>query len=261
MDIPRCDKVIQFALLEAGCQDDYTERELGSIHLLKYVYLADLAHAERRSGETFTGAPWTFYHYGPWALEVHQRIEPALTFIDADRQVISSVKYDDDFVRWRKRDDELYVRLERELPLPVVTSIRRNVRKYGRDTRALLHHVNATGPMRRAAPRGELVFFVAEPTASSSVPAGSEPLSARQQKKRTARVAQAKVDIQAKLAARRAERAKRKAVARPPRYDDVFFRGLSWLDNLGSGGEGERGGEAEFDDDVWTSDTRGEDRE
>jgi hypothetical protein len=69
------------------------------------------------------------------------------------------------------------------------------------------------------------------------------------------------LDIKAKLAARRAERAKRKTVAHPPRYDDVFFQGLSWLDDLGSGGEGEGGGEAEFDDDVWTSDTRGEDRE
>lgn len=261
MDTSRCDKVIQFALLEAGRQDDFTERELGPIHLLKYVYLADLEHAERRQGETFTGAQWTFYHYGPWAQEVHQRIEPALVAIDADKQLISSPKYDDDVVRWRKRDDRLYEQLERELPLPVVTSIRRNVRKYGKDTRELLHHVYATRPMRRAVPRGELVFLVAEPVERSMAVPKPEALTARQQKKRTARVAQAKVDIKAKLAARRAEREKRKVVPQPPRYDEVFFQGLSWLDELGSGGEGEGGGEAEFDDDVWTSETRGEDRE
>jgi hypothetical protein len=261
MDTSRCDKVIQFALLEAGRQDDYTERELGPIHLLKYVYLADLEHAERRNGETFTGAHWTFYHYGPWAQEVHQRIEPALAAIDADKQLIPSAKYDDDFVRWRKRDDELYDRLERELPLPVVSSIRRNVRKFGKDTRELLQQVYATGPMRRAIPRGELEFFVAEPVERGNASVKAEPRTARQLKKQAARVAQAKVDIKVKLAARRAARAKRAAVAQPPRYDDVFFQGLSWLDELGSGGEGEGRGEAEFDDDVWTSDTRGEDRE
>ena len=72
-------------------------------------------HAERRQGETFTSAQWTFHHYGPWAQEVHQRIEPALVAIDADKQLISAPKYDDDVVRWRKRDDRLYEQLEREL--------------------------------------------------------------------------------------------------------------------------------------------------
>jgi hypothetical protein len=136
--------------------------ELGPIHLLEDCYLADLEHAERRQGETFTGAQWTYPHYGPWAQEVHQRIEPALVAIHADKQLISSPKYDDDVVRWRKRDDPLYEQLERELPVPVVTSFCRNVRKYGKDTRELLHHVYATRPTRRAVPRGELVFLVAE---------------------------------------------------------------------------------------------------
>jgi hypothetical protein len=42
------------------------------------------------------------------------------------------------------------------------------------------------------------------------------------------------VGIKAKLAACGAEPAKRTAMAQPPRYDDVFFEGLSWLDELAS---------------------------
>ncbi len=55
MDQDRIDHVIQLALLVAGREDDPFDRELGPIHLIKYVYLADLAYAERHGGETYTG--------------------------------------------------------------------------------------------------------------------------------------------------------------------------------------------------------------
>jgi hypothetical protein len=258
----RCDHVIQFILLEAGRQDDFLERELGPIHLLKYAYLADLQHAERHGGETYTGAQWIFYRYGPWTAEVFERIEPALAAIGADKRIVSSLKYEDDFIRWRKGDDHLYETLERQLPLAVVSSVRRNVKKFGRDTGELLNFVYCTAPMRGAAPREPLVFRVAEPSkVAAPGPAPEKPTrSVRQEKKRVERLAQVKGDIKEKLEALRAERAKY-TVSRPPRYDNVFFEGLSWLDQLGNTGESSVDGEAEFEDDVWKSDTRGDDRE
>lgn len=81
MDSSKVDKIIQFALLVAGEEDDFRDRQLGPIHLIKYVYLADLAYAKHHDGETFTGAKWQFYKFGPWAQEVNQRIEPALLYI------------------------------------------------------------------------------------------------------------------------------------------------------------------------------------
>jgi hypothetical protein len=42
-------------ILAAAGQEDYGNREVGPIHLINYVYLADLAFAERHGGETFTG--------------------------------------------------------------------------------------------------------------------------------------------------------------------------------------------------------------
>lgn len=262
VDAPRCDKVIQFALLEAGRQDELADRELGPIHLLKYVYLADLAHAERAGGASYTGARWVFHHYGPWAQEVHARIEPALDAIHASRMVLQSSRFDDDFVRWRLTDDELYDKLEGELPHSVVSAVRRAVKKYGKDTRELLNDVYATRPMRSAAPGAELVLAVAEPTRGASTTQSSPPsLTARQERKRRERLGKAKEDIKAKLAARRSARNLRTPAAQEPRYDDVYEKGLRWLDELAGADGAEVKGEAEFDDSVWDSETRGDDRE
>ncbi len=51
----RVDLLLQYALLVAGEQDEFLDRQLGPIHLIKYVYLADLFHAKRNNGVTFTG--------------------------------------------------------------------------------------------------------------------------------------------------------------------------------------------------------------
>jgi len=259
MNVDRCDHVIQLAVLAAGRADDYLDRELGPIHLLKYVYLADLAYAEAHDGASFTGASWRFYHYGPWALEVHERIEPALATIDATKKVVESARYDDDFVRWRKSDDRLFEELERDLPREVVSAVRRAVHAHGNDTAGLLNHVYTTGPMLRSVPGSMLTLQAAEPRESYTVDAAKP--TAKQQKKRKARIARAKEEIKKRLAERREARAQQEQ-APAPRYDEVFFDGLSWLDELaGEEGNRELQGEAVFDDAVWDSDTRGEPRE
>jgi hypothetical protein len=56
MDAARVEAVLGYALAVAAQADDWRHRELGPIHLLKYLYLADVAHAKRHGGESFTGA-------------------------------------------------------------------------------------------------------------------------------------------------------------------------------------------------------------
>ena len=51
MKSSKIDLLIQYAVLIAGQEDEYLDRQLGPIHLIKYVYLADLAYAEREKGE------------------------------------------------------------------------------------------------------------------------------------------------------------------------------------------------------------------
>lgn len=79
VDTDKIDLIIQFALLAAGDEDDFFDRQLGPIHLIKYVYLADLSFAKRNNGESFTGVDWEFYKFGPWSQQVNERVEPALS--------------------------------------------------------------------------------------------------------------------------------------------------------------------------------------
>jgi hypothetical protein len=142
LDQGRTDLLLQFILATAAQEDDWRSRELGPIHLLKYAYLADLAYAERREGASFTGATWQFYHFGPWQLQVFERIEPALAAIHANAKKISS-RYEGDFIRYSVADEEaeaVRIKAEKDLPLGLVGTIQSVVHEFG-------------GPWREPEPR------------------------------------------------------------------------------------------------------------
>ena len=86
----RVDLMIQYALAVANEADDYRDRELGPIHLLKYIYLGDLAFARENQGTTFSGSPWKFHKFGPWAQELHAHIQSAATRIGAQERHFAS---------------------------------------------------------------------------------------------------------------------------------------------------------------------------
>jgi hypothetical protein len=117
LDLSRVDLLLQFALLSAGEEDDSRARTLGPIHLIKYVYLGDLAYARRHGGEIFTGINWQFYKFGPWSQVVHDRIEPALRSIGAEKATFES-DYEDraDWCRWSLRRDDLIAEVEKRVP-------------------------------------------------------------------------------------------------------------------------------------------------
>ncbi len=54
MDINKVDLVLKYILAALG-QEHYGNREVGPIHLVKYVYLSDLVFAEKYDGETDHG--------------------------------------------------------------------------------------------------------------------------------------------------------------------------------------------------------------
>ena len=199
MNVNAVDSIIRYALAVAASNDDWLNRDLGPIHLIKYVYLADLAYAEGHAGETYTGARWRFYHYGPWAPEVFQRVEPAAVGVGADVERISSSQFDQDFTRYRLDREEAEHRtreIERELPAELRLRIRRAVRDFGKDTQSLLDFVYRTRPMLRAAPGEDLDFYavavdagphpdrVAEPQPEAA------PLSRKEEKRRSEAVAE-----------------------------------------------------------------------
>lgn len=247
MNIKNIDLVLQYALAVAGERDGYGyDRELGPIHLVKYVYLADLAYAAQHEGETFTGAPWRFHHYGPWSPEVWDRIIPALRAIGANERHFTS-QYKDDAVRWSASEPALMEALGGRLPFEVASSVRRAVNEFGGNTAPLLQEAYTTPPMLQTAP-GEMLDFAAvldAPRAPVSPPPLLKPISKTQLGKLRKRV-------QERLEALRGAEAER-LVQPKPRYDENFARGTAWLDSLAGDDLEEESGEVLVSDHVWTS--------
>jgi len=257
MNTERIDLLIQYALAVAAEAEDFKDRELGPIHLIKYAYLADLLYARQNGGDTFTGAPWRFHHFGPWSVEVFKRLEPAVHAIGASERRFPSQFKDDDAVRWRSQDSHLADLLESKLPFSVVSAVKRGVKTYGNDTTGLLHEVYRTAPMLQAAP-GEILDFKAALTKDSDLSSeGDEnalpPLP---------QLSKTKIrDLKARVKRRLKEKIQEKALLPPepaPLYDEVFEQGQEWLDSLAGPPLKPQRGRLRFGESVWKSATRRE---
>jgi hypothetical protein len=253
VDERRIDILIQYALLLAGAEEERTHRDLGPIHLIKYVYLADLVYAERNAGQTFTGVEWNFYKFGPWSQTVNARVAPALASIGADQYNFPSDYGDrDDWVRWCLRDETRLEECEKAVPPVIAMALPPLVHRFLKDTPSLLDHVYRTRPMLNTAP-GEYLDF--NPAERDEKPKGDaanlrmDTISEKQKKRYRDRVRQLQLQLN-------------KRTEKPPslvnpmadaRYDDTFEKGVQWLDSL-AGDRIEQGEYvAEFSDDVWNS--------
>lgn len=262
MDLNRVDLILKYCLACSG-QKDPGERELGPIHLIKYVYLADLYYAERHQGKTFTGIPWQFYNFGPWSLEVFQRIEPVIRETGATERRYVSTKYDNDAIRYSLDDDEMFQSLEQQLSLDLAGRLALSIKSFGSDTSSLLHYVYATPPMLQAAPRDILDFTIVAgfeeeiPEEQRDTEVAKKPqLSKTQKKKLDAELQTRKERIKTRLS----EKSHRKRVSppTPPPYEEVFFRGLEWLDSLAGEPIEESQGELNVSPEIWNSRARWE---
>lgn len=255
LDADKTKKLFQFILLSAGQEDSFYDRELGPIHLLKYAYLADIAYARLNNGETYTGIEWKFHHYGPWSYEAFLLIDAALSDIGAEKKTIQSIKFEDDFTRWKADNDRVYSALYEDLPIAITGELQKRIHEFGANTTELLHFVYNTTPMLSAAPEETLNFSVVinQPEADSCQEPVEIELSAKQKKKRKAQLDELKKKIRDKLDKRAAPQ---KMVMTPPRYDEVFFRGVEELDSLAGEPICEGQFEARFSDEIWKSKAR-----
>jgi len=255
VDNNRVRKVIQYALCVAGQADEFFERELSPIHLIKYLYLADMDYAKFHDGQTFTGLDWTFHHFGPWSLDAFQQLEGALAELGAKKTTFQSDYGDKDFIRWSVDcEDPRCDWLKQALPLDVRSSVQDYVRRFHNNTTSLLHFVYATPPMLSAAPEERLDFSVV--------------VSVKAVKKEThvpfvQRLPESKKRALVEGMAELRKRFTQTIVhieARPPRMtgrvDSVFEEGAAWLDGLAGEPFPEQGATVHFSDDVWKSGAR-----
>jgi len=262
MNAEAVDSVIRYALAIAAENDDWFERHLGPIHLLKYVYLADLAYAESHGGDTYTAAHWRFHHFGPWAVEVFERIELAAIAFGAQIERIGSSQFENDFVRYRLDPRDAADRLseiERILPAEVRSRVSRAVREFGNDTQRLLSFVYRTRPMLRAAPGENLDFYAVVAEVVPQPGRVAEP-EAQYTKKAEKRRKTALDELRSRIQQRLRERLGRVTVAAnpAPRYDEVFAEGQRQLEELAGEALAEGEIEGRFSDDIWHSRGRAE---
>ena len=261
MNTAKVDLILKYILAAAG-QEDVGNQELGPIHLVKYVYLADLSFAEAHGGETLTGAEWQFYHYGPWSSAVYSRIQSVVQDVHATERVITSYKYESDFVRWKLQDDELYESLQAMLPFEVRHAIRDALHQFGDDTTSLLHHVYTTWPMLHAAPHERLSFMRPKEQAamdSKEVKSVETPQAAALSKKELKKKKEKLAVLKERIKSRLADKDQNQKMVKPepaPRYDEIFFDGVAQLDELAGAPILPSTGEVIFSDDIWKSRAR-----
>jgi len=260
IDTNKIDLLIQYALLVAGEEDNYLDRQLGPIHVIKYVYLADLSFAKRNEGKSFTGIDWQFYKFGPWSQEVNARIEPALKAINANKTTLPSDYEDEEnWIRLSFRDERLLDRKRQDIPSVITSELKKHIHKYKQDTSSLLNYVYRTKPMLHAAPNEYLNFsLVVEDTPKDKEAEVEQPLLMdRLSNKKKKEFKEKMAELRKKCQEKFQEREEKLVVpSRNPKYDAVFDEGVKWLDSLA--GEPFPTGEfiVMFSDDMWKSEAR-----
>ena len=259
----KVDRLIAFALAMASEQDDFARRELGPIHLVKHVYLADLAYAATHEGQTFTGTDWKFHHLGPWSVAVFKRLEPVAHTISAIERRFPTTD-DKDAFRWSlpeprgidaEQERKEFIEGLGDLPREARTAIKFAIRDFGQDTQALLDYVYKTKPMLKAAPGESLDFKVAIWTPRPETVAEG-PITAKQRKRRREEVNALVERVRAALADRRANVVPATPADPAPRYDETFFTGVEALDHLAGDAIPEGSGVIAVSDEVWKSKAR-----
>lgn len=253
LDTNRVHTIVHFALLEAAEGEDFTRRDLGEIHLLKYIYIADEAYARWNQGATFTGIDWTFYKFGPWSQAAYTLLLVCLANIGAELRKFPSRFGNEDCKRWRVESDEAaYRQLKDVLPMDVRQAVSSAIHRHANDTASLLEEVYSTEPMLRAAPGEKLEFRAMDRTPREKdhafVPL-MDKLSVSQRK----RFREKKKELQARIA----ERLAGQAVPEPPELprDEEYAEALEWLDSL-AGPRLPSGSEVVFSESIWKSPAR-----
>ncbi|ADH86838.1 hypothetical protein [Desulfurivibrio alkaliphilus] len=256
MNKARVQELIKFILAEAWQDEDYKNRELGPIQLIKYIYLADLYYAAKNEGRCFTDIDWQFYKLGPWNLELHKELPNAAKAIGANLRIFES-RYTDEGKNWSLPDDHPdYKSASKPIPPYILFRLRADIRKYGAATYDLLHYVYLTPPMTNAAP-GQLLDFnyayfaeQCSPRQSPSTPRTA--LTAREKKKKKDRLEK----IKTIMAAMREEKRKSRIKPVPPRYDEVFYNGVAELDALAGEEIPNSEGTLSISKEIWKSNWR-----
>lgn len=191
MNDARLRHLIQYALAVAA-EEPFPDNSLTTTALMKYVFLGDLAYAQRH-GESFTGANWIFHYFGPWAASVGEAMPSAAIGLRGEvRPFAGGTAYS---VRAGLADEVV-----RNIPPYVATGMRRAIKRHGNRQASFLPDVYRTKPMLHARPGASLDFSFAK-RQELTVTTEPEEITARQAKKRGQKLNELKQEFKRRLAA------------------------------------------------------------
>lgn len=233
MDMKRVDALLAYILSEAQKSDDFREHSLGPIHFIKYVYLADLAYAEVHDGETFTGIHWKFHYFGPWDLQLWQRIAPSLAASGAQAINFPSDFSDSGYTRWEISSLEAIRAAAEKLPIDLQGLLSRAIKKFANSTADILHFVYNTPPMLRAAPEEILDFtpsgwFFENDCFSKKKDA---IITEKQAKKIKQWKSNASQQLQSVISKKITQKKSYGTICTESLYDEVYFAGVASLED------------------------------
>jgi hypothetical protein len=253
MNKEKLEKLIGYILLVAA-QRDPEDRDLGAIHILKYVYIADLEYAKYNNGITYTEIDWQFFKFGPWSNELYRNIEPTIEIFGGEIITIPSKSYDDT-KRYRLEDDHLFNKLDRELPTYITSPIQWAVRKFSNDTESLLHYVYLTEPMLNARPGVSLVFLAA-PKLLKEEHIQKIEMTPKQEKKWKTAISEAKDKFHKLTEKKLSEEQECQKNIPTLKIDKSYLEALDTFEKMDGPTISESTGTLIFSDDVWQSDWR-----
>jgi len=193
---------------------------LSTISLVKYLYLADLYYAEETGGQTLTGLPWIFYHYGPYCTDSFRVIDEAVT-----HGVINATNYESKYeegaeYKWYSSVDEYEPKID--IPTHVWLSLASNIANFA-ETRDLMNYVYfETAPMQHAKEKAPLDFSVARKI-KPEPPIVMNKLSAKK-----IRIAH---DILSRIRQSRIKNSTISSADLVPVYDEAYYKFTKTLDD------------------------------
>lgn len=129
--------------------------------ITKYVYLIDVFYAEEMSNNTtWSEIRWQFLHFGPWSPAIDEALSTLSLNGFLSFEKIESDSYDNEFNVYETPKWKVGPSLDSiQLPVAVVTKLKRLVRLFSGNLPALLNYVYFdTTPMESARPNDFLDF-------------------------------------------------------------------------------------------------------
>jgi hypothetical protein len=158
MNTQNVNAVLSQILLSANQLENAQDREIGTSHIINYLYLADFFYAEHDHGQILTGIPWRSSYYGPWNTDIYDYLGTDLSGAARTYNPKKSQGCNCDTYIWHLADSDSAMDCVKGIDEETSLYVSRQVQKYSNRTSALHDFISETPPMLRAMPN-ELLSF------------------------------------------------------------------------------------------------------